>query len=209
MKLVFISDTHGLHDQLVLPKGDVLIHAGDISMQGRPYEVLNFLNWFGRLRFKHKIFIAGNHDFFFQEKSHEEIHSIIPKGVTYLNDSGCEVEGVRIWGSPIQPEFHNWAFNRQRGEEIRKHWDMVPSGTDILITHGPMFGRHDLIYSGQRVGCEELAKVVDAIKPKLHVCGHIHEAYGLLESEHTVFANASVLNLRYKLVNPPIEYIFA
>ncbi|MFN8395634.1 MAG: metallophosphoesterase [Bacteroidia bacterium] len=120
--------------------------------------------------------------------------------VIYLNDSGVEIEGVKIWGSPIQPWFFDWAFNRQRGADIAKHWALIPEDTDILVTHGPPYGILDRTDDGKLVGCEELIKVVERIRPKIHVFGHIHEAHGSLIKDGTHYVNASILNLRYMRV---------
>ena len=205
MKIVCISDTHGQHRALTLPKGDMVIHAGDITTRGRKDQVHDFLNWYAKLDFKYKIFIAGNHDFFFEKESPEEISNLIPAGIIYLNDSGIEIEGLKIWGSPIQPWFYDWAFNRQRGAEIKAHWDLIPNNIDILITHGPPYGLLDLTIRREHVGCLDLLNKIRAIKPKTHVFGHIHEAYGKHESLGTTFINASSLNVHYQPVNAPIE----
>jgi Icc-related predicted phosphoesterase len=202
MRVVLISDTHNQHANLVLPDGDLLIHAGDFSGKGRVPEVKDFMDWLGRQPHKHKVFIAGNHDFL-AERQPEVFQSMIPEGVIYLNDSGCEVEGFKIWGSPVQPWFYDWAFNRQRGAEIARHWELIPKDTDILITHGPAFGILDKVERGPNVGCEELLKYIDEIQPMLHVCGHIHEAHGEVVSGKTRFVNASVLNQRYMMVCEP------
>jgi len=206
MKIVAISDTHGKHNQLELPNGDMLIHAGDVSKRGRKEEVLDFLDWFQLQDFRYKIFIAGNHDFFFEKAKEEEIQSIIPHDVIYLNDSGVEVEGIQIWGSPITPWFFNWAFNRFRGRPINKHWKLIPDTTDILITHGPPHGILDMTKTGKKAGCEKLLERIDSIHPKMSIFGHIHEARGIHKNKHTHFVNAAVLNLRYELVNQP--YVF-
>jgi Icc-related predicted phosphoesterase len=173
---------------------------------GKEYEVLNFLDWFAKQDYEHKIFIAGNHDFYFERMPNVDIQSIIPNNIIYLNDSGVTINGINIWGSPISPWFYDWAFNRHRGEPIKKHWDLIPTNTDILVTHGPVFGMLDYTISGMRVGCEELLLKVEAIKPKFHICGHIHEAYGMQKKENTTFINASVLNEKYVLVNEPIVF---
>ncbi len=205
MKLICISDTHGKHKDLILPKGDMIIHAGDVSSRGSEFEIKTFLNWFSSLDFKYKIFIAGNHDFYFENKTKRSIKEIIPENVIYLNDSSINIEGLNIWGSPIQPEFFNWAFNRQRGEEILLHWNLIPNNIDILITHGPPLGILDrTIRDGISVGCEDLLNIIKAKKPKYHIFGHIHEAYGIVVKPETTFINASVLNERYLLVNKPI-----
>ncbi len=199
MRIVLISDTHNLHNTLSLPEGDLLIHAGDFSGQGLQREVMAFLDWFGRQPHPHKVLIAGNHDFL-AEKNPELFESLIPEGVTYLNDSGTEIEGLKIWGSPVQPWFHDWAFNRQRGAEIAQHWELIPQDTDILITHGPPFGILDKVERGPNVGCEELIKKVESVQPMLHVFGHIHEQHGELQQGKTKFVNASVVNHRYLVV---------
>lgn len=204
MHLTLISDTHGQHDQLNLQGSDMLIHAGDICNRGSESEVVAFLNWFKNQNYKHKIFIAGNHDWFFERATIEQIQEIIPKEVIYLKDSGVCIDGINIWGSPIQPTFFDWAFNRDRGAAIDNHWQLIPKNTDILITHGPPFGILDQTMRGEAVGCEMLFKKVNEIKPKLHVFGHIHEGYGLIDKENTTFVNASVLDIRYNLRNEPV-----
>ena len=189
-----------------LPKGDVLLHAGDLSYKGRREEVVDFLEWFSRQPFAHKIFIAGNHDFFFEKNAAADIEALIPAGVTYLNDSGTSINGLQVWGSPVTPFYFNWAFNRTRGEAIRKHWDLIPPDTGLLLTHGPVFGFLDLVSNEQHVGCQDLLRKVLTLQPRAHVCGHIHESYGHIKRAGVAFINASVVNERYELVNRPIVF---
>src|SRR5690606_1344256 len=204
MQIVAISDTHGKHRDLQpLPKGDVLIHSGDVSRGGTKEQRTDFLKWFAAQNHTHKIFIAGNHDFFFEQANPEEINSIIPDGVIYLNDSGMKINGVQFWGSPITPWFNNWAFNRDRGDEIKKHWELIPDDTNVLITHGPPFGILDETVYGNRTGCEDLLLRVDQVKPKFHIFGHIHEDYGNFKKGETSFVNASVLDDWYVMKNQP------
>ena len=206
MKIVAISDTHGQHRQITLPDGDAIIHAGDMTKRGTEEQVVDFLDWFSGLHFSFKIFVAGNHDFFFEKETPEKIKSLLPENVIYLNDSGVEINGIKIWGSPIQPWFHDWAFNRQRGEDIRRHWDLIPENTDMLITHGPVAGILDRTVYGLPVGCADLLERVQVIKPRIHICGHIHEAYGTADVGETRFINASILNEDYIICNPPIIF---
>lgn len=206
MKVIAISDTHGYHDLLTLPSGDVLIHAGDVSSRGSKQELQDFLQWFSDLNYEHKIFIAGNHDFFFERADSEMITSLIPDNVIYLNDSGTSIGGINIWGSPVTPWFFDWAFNRHRGADIKKHWELIPQNTDILITHGPVYGVLDKTIHGQRVGCEELKNATDLIKPKVHIFGHIHETYGQVQTLNTLYINASVLDVQYRLVNDVVLF---
>ncbi len=204
MKIVTISDTHGNHAALTLPEGDVLIHAGDISRRGRREEVEDFLQWFSQLDFQHKIFIAGNHDFFFEKRSAKEINSIIPDNVIYLNDSGIEINGINFWGSPITPWFFAWAFNRRRGKKIQAHWNKIPNRTNVLITHGPPEGVLDRTKFGNKAGCKDLLLKVQEIKPQYHIFGHIHEGYGQKTIGETTFINASVMDVSYNMINAPV-----
>jgi len=206
LKFIAISDTHGRHADLILPKGDVLIHAGDVSRIGDRNEIINFLQWFDSQPFAYKIFIAGNHDFYFERMPPEIIKNSIPPGVIYLNDSDITIENVKIWGSPVTPWFFDWAFNRQRGNDIQKHWNMMPNDVDILITHGPVYQILDKTISRQHVGCTDLLQKVMEIQPKYHICGHIHEAYGVVNKNNITFINASNLDVNYKLVNKPIAF---
>lgn len=205
MQLTFISDTHGCHRQLILNSGEVLVHCGDFTKHGTLEDVEDFAQFIAAQDFKYKLVIAGNHDWCFEdERCHAAEACLAYYGIHYLNDSGVELEGIKFWGSPIQPAFGNWAFNCERGEEICKHWSLIPKDTDILITHGPAFGILDECYDGFKVGCTELLEAIEQIQPKLHACGHIHEAYGVHEHKGMIFVNACSLNEYYELVNPPI-----
>ena len=206
MRFVTISDTHGKHEDLRLPAGDILIHAGDVSMRGEESEVRTFLNWLETLKYRHKILIAGNHDFYFERESDEQIEKILPLNVVYLKDSGTTINGLKIWGSPVTPWFLNWAFNRRRGDPIRRHWDLIPDDTEILITHGPSFRILDTNEKREHLGCKDLFTRIHEIKPKVHVFGHIHEAYGIIEKSGIKYINASVLNEKYELVNEQIVF---
>jgi Icc-related predicted phosphoesterase len=210
MKITFISDTHNKHEYLtskaydnILGSGDVLVHAGDISMMGKTGEIKSFLDWFSNVDYTHKIFIAGNHDWGF-----ELVSDIAPeykeKGVHYLFDNMVELDGVKIYGSPWQPEFYDWAFNLPRGEKLAEKWAKIPEGLDILVTHGPAYGMVDHTIQGLNVGCQDLLNRILDVKPKIHVCGHIHWAYGQKSFHGTEYLNASTLNERYEYENKPI-----
>lgn len=209
MEITFISDTHWLisdaNDLLdlsdLLPGGPILVHAGDVSGRGTEREIRLFLKWFSSLPYTHKILISGNHDFLFEVAKPEEIKALLAEypGITYLNDSGVTIEGIKFWGSPVTPFFHNWAFNRWPSE-IKPHWDMIPEDVDVLITHGPPFGILDKTeYTKEHVGCPQLLEKIKKIKPKVHVFGHIHEARGSHIENDTIFINASAVTLRYDL----------
>ena len=205
MRLVLISDTHGM--EVELPNGDVLVHAGDLTMAGSIPEMAKALAWLGRERprYKRVILIAGNHDFV--AESDPVLMGLMCKDhdLTYLSDSGHVFEGVKFWGSPVQPWFCDWAFNRKRGEDIKRHWNLIPDDTDVLITHGPPAGCLGMTDGGDDAGCVDLTVAVTRVEPQVHVFGHIHEAYGMKTKPYikTKFYNASIMNLAYLPRNRP------
>ena len=219
MRLVLISDTHGLHRDLSLPEGDVLIHAGDFMSSGKSFlEIADFGAWMSSLPFKHRIVIAGNHDMTMQYQP-EEARAML-WDATYLQDSECVIDGVKFYGSPWTTKFMNWAFMSERGSEMKAHWDKIPDDTDVLITHGPPHGILDGSQQwGDKFGCEELRTAVFRVRPQLHVFGHIHFGYGeqkvVLKSRSVgvttataermpYFVNAAQVDEGYRLVNKPI-----
>lgn len=204
LRVVCISDTHNRHKKVEVPDGDLLIHAGDLTSKGRLSSIKQVDKWLGKLPHEHKIIIAGNHDFGFQQEP-EEARSLITNAI-YLEDEEVAIEGLRIYGSPWQPWFFNWAFNLHRGEEIREKWDLIPEGIDILVTHGPPWGHNDRTSRGEIVGCQDLLDAVHRVKPKYHIFGHIHEDHGISEDGVTTFINASICTLEYKPTQSPIVF---
>lgn len=215
MKIVCISDTHNQHRKVLVPDGDVLIHAGDMTMRGSLREIQAFSIWLRNQPHKHKIVVAGNHDFGFELTPYLAKASLLgwsDGNVHYLENEEVVIDGVKFYGSPQQPEFNNWAFGSPRnGMGLKSSWSAVPSDIDVLVTHTPPHKILDLcpdinskIASWVNVGCEALRLEIDRIKPKLHVFGHIHEGYGQIVEEDTIFVNASICTARYNPTNQPI-----
>ena len=202
VRLVLISDTHGHHD-FPVPDGDVLVHAGDGCKRGTIDEAQAWGDFLRRQSHAHKVVIAGNHDRCFESDLDNSRTTF--DGLDFLHDSGCERRGLRFWGSPWQPWFLSWAFNLQRGPELAAKWALIPDGVDVLITHGPPQGILDLTFDDRAVGCEELRRAIDdRVRPRLHVFGHIHEAYGARQIGRTMFVNASTCTLAYRASNPAV-----
>lgn len=218
----------------ILPDGDLLIHTGDFSGVGNKGEVLAFIDWCQNIvdRYTHGIvFIAGNHDksfdprfrnYFEQVERTGDVSNKKPiwlqqilsdlelsdYGITYLENSSVEIEGIKIWGSPITPWFHGdrWGFNKYRGPEIKAVWDEIPQDADIVLTHGPVAYKLDYVpYSMEYVGCEDLKTAVHRVKPLIHVSGHIHEGYGYDYDVDTHYFNASICDQWYDPKNKPWE----
>ncbi len=203
LTLVVISDTHGMHDRIEAPEGDVLVHCGDWSMRGHLSELRAFNGFLERQPHRHKIVIAGNHDFCMQHRA-EEARALLT-AAHYLQDERLRIEDIQFYGSPWQPWFHDWAFNLARGETIAQKWELIPGDTDVLITHGPPHGILDRAYTGERVGCEELLLRVRDLGPSLHLFGHIHEDRGYRREGDTLFVNASICDIRYRPVQKPFR----
>lgn len=226
LKIVCISDTHSGHNQLQLPPGDILIHSGDFSKSRTKLnaeEYIDFVQWFSDQPHKTKILIAGNRDDFmhkeichkFRKRSLEEIDNVQSliinnKNIIYLNDSGYEYNDntfkFKIWGSPWTRLYgkEGKAFQIST-PELKQKWDLIPEDTDLLITHGPPLGICDMNLGKVQAGCPELLTKVKEIKPGIHLFGHIHEGYGTLVTDETLFINAaSIDKVTKKLTNEPV-----
>lgn len=190
MRLVAVADTHAFEEDLTVPDGDVFVHAGDLCRMGEIDELARQLSWMKSLPHRHKVLVAGNHDVAFARRPREA--RALLGDIVYLQDEGAIVAGLRFWGSPWQPAFHDWSFNLERGEPLRERWALIPRGLDVLVTHGPPAGIGDA-GSGmaERLGCDDLRRRVEDVVPRLHLFGHIHQGGGLWRLGETTFANVT------------------
>ena len=214
MRIVCISDIH-LQTNFELPKGDILVDAGDMTFRGNVKEITEAAEWRRDIKashgFKHVICIAGNHDWLFENDPGIGKMIMQSNGLDYLQDSEIVVDGIKFYGSPWQPEFCDWAFNLSRMTgELAATWEKIPLDTDVLITHGPpqdildLCGGWDAVT--RRVGCYDLRQRIKVVQPKLHVFGHIHHSYGQVgwADGPTQFVNASICNEGYDPTHAPI-----
>jgi Icc-related predicted phosphoesterase len=220
----------------LLPGGDLLIHSGDISSLGRKSEVERFVKWFNDIdNYTNKVFIAGNHDMtfdreqllrdklaYFEGKTEYDTECAEGKpdwlkellgihlrpNVSYLENSDVTIDGIKIWGSPVTPSFgYGWAFNKDRGYDINEVWNTIPMDTDIVITHGPIYGYCDRTSrEGLNVGCADLYHRLNEVKPQLHFSGHIHEAYGYRHTDWGYAFNGCNCDLSYLVNNKPMTF---
>ena len=186
-----VADTHTFTDDLDVPEGDVLIHAGDMCRGGSLDELRSVVAWLAQQPHRHKIVVAGNHDWIFQREPTVARTVLAELGVHYLEDSEVTLDGMRFYGSPWQPEFNNWAFNLPRGERLAAMWQKIPTGLDVLVTHGPPAGIGDRSSFSGRAGCADLGRRVVEVAPRLHVFGHIHEDGGAWREGATLYANVT------------------
>jgi Icc-related predicted phosphoesterase len=211
-KVLCISDLHGYLPEI--SECDLLLIAGDIcpvynhkvAFQ-KSWLNHDFRNWLQKVPAKKIVGIAGNHDYVFEKSNLSDL--ALPW--TYLNKQSTEYEGIKIWGSPYQLWFLDWAFNapEENGEKyLAKIYDKIPVGTDIIISHGPPYGFGDLTDRGESVGSQALLDKIKEIKPKYVITGHIHSARGIYEIDHgqqvTTVINAAILDEKYQPVNEGI-----
>lgn len=191
MTILHISDTHGLHHKLeALPLTDVIVHSGDITMNGTDSEVADFVSWFAALPHQHKIFVAGNHDKCMYGKD----MTGLPDDCHYLCYSSIKIGDVRFYGLPM---FKADAQSGLLKEKIKA----MPDETDILVSHQPPHGILD-VACGVHYGSKDILKCVSGLRPRYHLFGHVHDAYGAA-ADCTTFVNSSLLDEEYRITNKP------
>ena len=183
MRITHISDTHGKHHLLKnLPGGDVIVHCGDFTEDGTEEEVLDFLNWFIDLPYRHKIFVTGNHDICLRDA--EGIEDL-PENVHFLQDRGIVIDRVSFYGL---------AFNHPESN--------IPDSVDVLVTHEPPLAILDGI-EGTNWGNLPLLNRIYDVKPKFHLFGHTHGDYGIIKQDGIIFSNAALLDEKLNLIFTP------
>jgi Icc-related predicted phosphoesterase len=201
-KVCCVSDLHGQFP--LIPDCDLLLLAGDLSI-GHTADFFwfrdKFKRWVDYVSQKTTIIgVAGNHDFIFEKPT---VKASLPKANwTYLQDSETQFKNFRIWGTPWQPRYFDWAFNLDE-PELEKKWDLIPKETDILVCHGPPHGFGDLSWDKKKVGSPSLLRKIEELQPKLVVCGHIHSGYGIYKVGNTTVVNAAYVNENYVPANQP------
>lgn len=224
--IVALSDTHELHGDLVVPDGDVLVHAGDFTGRGSLPAVAKFAAWMAQHPHKHKIVIAGNHEMSFEDIYNTAspryvdgkrriptgrsttrslaLSMLTDAGLTYLEDSPTVVDGRLFYGSPWTPAFKNWAFNLDRGSRgMLLTRAKIPADVEVLITHGPPFGILDSTVDHAHQGCQALAaRVFHLDKLKANIFGHLHKDGGKTQEihvgdRHVQFVNAAICDDAY------------
>ena len=200
LTIVLISDTHELHREVEVPPGDILIHAGDFTMNSKSAEkLLDFNEWLGELPHAYRVVIPGNHDSIVEDASRR---SLITNATLLINES-VEIMGLKFWGSPTTPLLGE-AFGVVSDTARAKLYSRIPADTDILVTHGPPYGILDQTPGSNRhEGCQQLFAAVQRVKPMLHVFGHIHGAYGTESTNDTLFVNAALPGRGFGMSNRP------
>jgi Icc-related predicted phosphoesterase len=207
MLICAVSDTHEQHDELVIQPCDLFIHAGDICFQQNPRPISalrEFDEWLSTVPCRHRVVVPGNHDRVLEEPKNRALlqHAKV------LVNSGVTIEGARIWGSPVTP-LPGMAFGMPNAADRKRHWARIPKNIDILVTHSAPYGILDAAPgSNEHEGCPELREAVLRVKPRLHIFGHTHVAYGRLQTKDTLFINAALVGELFEMDRPPVMLNF-
>jgi len=216
MRIVAISDTHQQHNQITVPDGDILVHAGDWTNQGTLSAMRQFLEWFSAQPHPLKVFIPGNHEITLEAVNKKSAFDLIGEYTNdkmhFLLNSSANIAGLRWFGAPSTPFYGGWAFNFQRGPDIAAEWAKIPDDVEVLITHGPPYGIQDLVEDNWEnvgrdlhQGCEDLRARIKSLKNlKLHIYGHLHFGYGIQVIDNIQFVNAAICTEKYQPTNKPI-----
>ena len=183
IRIVCIADTH-THQPTLLPHGDVLVHAGDLTNDGTVADIQDQIDWISSLPYEHKIVIAGNHDSWFDPRARRKTDAgKAPHwgDVHYLQHSSVQISfpsqahrRLNFYGGPQIPQCggEEFAFQYRRIDDA---WSYTIPSTDVLITHTPP--RHHLDLPAG-LGCDYLLKEVWRVRPKVHIFGHVHAGHG-------------------------------
>jgi Icc-related predicted phosphoesterase len=207
IKVVAMSDLHGrLPPSKSIPKCDLLLIGGDICghhgiLDQSLWLHKEFKPWLTNLPAEKVIGVAGNHDFIWEKSPH-----MVPNlPWEYLQDDYCDFKGWKIYGSPWQLRFYDWAFNLDEPDLERK-WSHIPDDVDILVLHGPPLGFGDLVTRQEHVGSPSLTEKIREIKPKLAIFGHIHPGFGVYQCGGSTLANVALVNDKYIWTNEPTVF---
>lgn len=219
LKITMVSDLHG--EKPRLPGGDLLILAGDYTTNDTPWQWTLFYDWLKVQPYRKIIYIGGNHDNYLSNcittkelydlPKDVDLDNMKPTHIEYLCNSGCEFEGLKIWGSPnslwfpgVHPSCKAFMESEKQLAEI---YSKIPDDIDILITHGPSHGVLDGLKNRdgtfRHVGSYSLLNQLDRIQPSLHIFGHIHEhgghcmVYKQWGGQDTRCYNVSYINENY------------
>ena len=201
-RVVALSDTHSYHP--VVPDGDILIHAGDISGRSTWADFRREIFWLGALPHEHKMLVPGNHELQVEINIPDSVRICRDNGIQLAVDGTVLVDSLILFCSSRTPVFGDWAFMHDE-KQAESLWVSAPS-CDILVTHGPPYGYNDKV-KGVSLGCRALRRAIDRIRPSVHVYGHIHEGYnGRIYENGTLFANVAILDGGYRPAALPFVF---
>ncbi|OFV93784.1 MAG: hypothetical protein A3G76_03750 [Acidobacteria bacterium RIFCSPLOWO2_12_FULL_65_11] len=223
MRIVALSDQHGhLPD---IPPCDLLIIAGDVCPdrfgpfwamhapeQQRSWFDRHVRPWLAEVPATHKLLTWGNHDWCGQACSfHGDRPAKTSTGLQILVDEETTVavrdESISVWATPWSNQFMKWAFMKAP-KALEAVYAGIPAGVDILVSHQPPYGIGDRAFDlgtgrVEHLGSRELLAAIARVRPRLVVCGHIHDGHGHVNYEGIPVYNVSLVDERYRVVHQP------
>ncbi|MEX2168671.1 MAG: metallophosphoesterase [Pirellulales bacterium] len=223
MRIAAISDQHGFLPDI--PQCDLLIIAGDVCPDGfgrhvaaeTPRLQQDWFNrevrpWLAQSPATHKVLTWGNHDWCGEacDFSGDAPPAALTTALQIVVDQATTVsvgdQSIRLWLSPWSNQFGYWSFMRHP-EALAAVYAAIPEGIDVVVSHQPAFGYGDAVphyRTGEPMpqGSRELLAAIDRVKPRILICGHIHEGHGQFVHNGTRIFNASVVDENYQLVHP-------
>lgn len=141
----------------------------------------------------------GNHDFI------QRVNPCVT--IPMLVDDETEVRGIRVWGTPWVPNLPFWAWHASK-RMLETRADTIPEGLDILMTHGPPFGAGDHVLGAGHVGDSPLRAAIKRAKPKVVICGHVHEGRGTHEVDGIPVYNVAAVDECYEPYPNPFVRLY-
>lgn len=219
MKITATSDIHGFCFTPYNNEGDVFCFCGDIvplKIQNdnnlSEYWIKNhFLVMCNKLKYKHIIFIAGNHDFILERKDLSYLWESFPN-IHYLCDSKIIIDGVSFYGFPWGLYEDKWAFHKFNGEMYDKCKEI--EDCDILLTHcPPKIGTQGTVLDNKLYnymtdyGNGYLTNRLLDLNYKYVLSGHIHSGNHNIDMlENTKCINVSMCNEKYHAICEPYTF---
>ncbi len=191
MRLVGIADLHGKLAAMekilqVAAPVDAVLLAGDITHFGTPEQAEQIVCK-AQESCPHVFAVAGNCD------SHAIGERLANLGVS-VHARGAVVQTVGIHGLAAIPTWKSGMYQmteEQLSESLSAGLEAVAGlPARILLTHVPPFGTSvDRAFLGRHCGSRALRDFVEAHRPCLLVCGHIHESVGIEQLGSTTVVN--------------------
>ena len=209
MRTVIISDTHGCHEEVDIPQCDLLIHAGDLEIRTIK-DASRFGDWWNSLEADIKICVPGNHDFLF-ESMPDIAANFLDNTNVLINSSIVLPNGICVSGTPYTPRFMDWAFMSEDADcSALRHYGCISPASDIIVSHGPIYGVHDLVNNKWQkaephVGSKVLRGLIESLESikidktlnenqeRYFFHGHIHGDKDAVR--HTKFDNIDIFNV--------------
>ena len=219
MKIVAISDLHGLFPEMPKDPWDILCICGDIvpvRAQSNIPQCISwikkeFIPWCESLPCEDVLLVAGNHDFVFEKTMHHELIQLFAgTKIHYLENDPVEIMGKKFYGTPYCHQFGNWAFMRS-DDNLESIFENIPEKVDILLTHDAPWGTSDICMENvewnkhEHIGSVPLRDAILEKKPRVVLHGHLHSTDHNVELMQDIEVyNVSVVNEKYQLAFPPL-----